>query len=211
MNKSGLVIFDLDGTLLDTSPGIIHSIKQTVEFFKLDNLSEEAYSMFIGPPIEISFKSHYDMGDDMVTNCANYFRKIYSGQNLFEATPYPGIYDVFEKLDKLSIKIGVGTYKREKYAISLLKHFGFNRYTDNMYGSDEDGSLTKKDIIEKCIKHANIQNRETVYMVGDTSYDLIAANECGIKFIGVTYGFGFKEGENMIKSPVELIDKLIWK
>ena len=112
---------------------------------------------------------------------------------------YDGIKELFAELCKRGIKPAVATYKREDYAIKLLKHFGFDEYTDIMYGGDHENRLKKKDIIEKCIRTANIEDIGRVVMIGDTESDAIGAEKIGVDFLGVTYGFGFKTIDDIKK------------
>lgn len=197
MNRYDLVIFDVDGTILDTSEGVISAIKHTIAEMGVDMLSDEALAGFIGPPIQDSFAKAYGIDGDILQDIASVFRSYYKEVDLFKAAPYEGIYEVFRELMKRKIMIGIATYKREDYAITLLKHFGFDRYTGNMHGGDHENKLKKKDIIELCILESGITDKNKIVMIGDTNHDAIGAELVGIDFIGVTFGFGFKSEEDM--------------
>ena len=90
----------------------------------------------------------------------------------------------------------MATYKREDYAIDLMKHFGLDKYFDTICGADNDNRLTKTDILQSCIKNLT-KEKEEVVLIGDSIHDGKAAKETGIDFIGVTYGFGFKSKDDM--------------
>ena len=210
--KYKLAIFDLDGTLLDTSEGIMSSVRYTVDKKKLRELSEDEIKTFIGPPIQNSFKSKYNMDAEEADDCAAVFRARYSSEDLFLAKPYEGIYELLEKLKTEKIMCAVATYKREDYAIPLLKKFHFDNYMDYMYGSDLEGKLLKSDIINKCISDAGVDKTEVV-MIGDTINDEKGALALGVDFIGVTYGFGYKDSSDMgddvhniacVNSPIDV-------
>lgn len=194
--KYKLVIFDLDGTLMDTSQGILSSIEYTIKETKMRELSREEMQSFIGPPIQKSFANVYGVEVECAERLAGIFRERYSTVDLLKAVPYEGIYELLKELSMNQIKTAVATYKREDYALKLLREFHFDDYMNSMYGSDMDGKLSKSDIIKKCIEDANV-NFDEVVMVGDTSNDEIGAHNLGVDFIGVTYGFGFRNQSDM--------------
>lgn len=197
--KKKLIIFDLDGTMLDTSDGIKSAVKHTVAEFGLDLPPDSVLDTFIGPPIQLSLQTFYGLSDERVTLMAQVFRDRYKTIDLFKAVPYDGLFDVLEYLKNRGVKTAVATYKREDYTKLLLNHFGLDRYLDIICGSDFLGKLRKKDIISNVIKEAQVQLDETI-MVGDTVLDAEGAELLGIDFIAVTYGFGFKTKEELENS-----------
>lgn len=193
------VIFDVDGTLLDTSEGLISAVRYTINQFGLEQLDENVVRTFIGPPIQDSFKRVYGFGDDKIRAMSYTFRERYKDEELLKARPYEGIYDVLETLVVHGIKLAIATYKRQDYAAKLLKSFGFNKYTNIICGSDFEGKLRKKDITELALKDAGIRDYSGALMVGDSDNDAIGAEKIGIDFLGVTYGFGFETREDIYK------------
>ena len=212
-----LVIFDVDGTMLDTTDGVLSSVRYTIDKFGFSMLSEQELSTFIGPPIQDSFALHYGLSGGILQDIATVFRDQYKDVDLLKATPYDGIYEVFDKLMKHGVKTAVATYKREDYAVTLLKHYGFDRYTDIMHGGDHENKLKKCDIIEKCISESGVTDKSRVVMIGDTANDAIGAEKIGVDFIAVTYGFGFKSHNDLseirnsgcVDRPVELLDIIL--
>ena len=191
MSKYEAVLFDLDGTLLDTSEGIVKSVKETIEHFDLVRLPDEELLKFIGPPIEWSFEGKCGVTGDRLTEVTKYFRDRYSNHNLLLAEPYEGIYDLLGYLNDNDIPVGIATYKKQDYAEKLLIAKGFDNYTDHIFGSDYGGKLLKKDIIKMCIDSLGIGDVSKVLMVGDSSHDAGGAKLAGAPFAGVSYGFGF--------------------
>lgn len=192
MAQYDLVIFDVDGTMLDTTEGVLASVKYTIDKFGYDMLSEEQLKSFIGPPVQESFARHYGLSGDILQELATAFRDRYKDIDLLKAVAYNGIYEAFDALRENSIKTAVATYKREDYAITLLKKFSFDRYTDIIFGGDHENKLKKSDIIEKCIATSKVTDKRRVVMIGDTLNDAVGAEKIGVDFIAVTYGFGFK-------------------
>lgn len=192
-------IFDVDGTLLDTAEGVLSSVKYAIESCGLPVLPEEELNTFIGPPIQNSLMRHYGMEKEEAQRVTEVFRERYKGEDLLKAVPYEGIYQVFEELKNNGVKLAAATYKRQDYARRILEHFGFNRYTEILYGADSHNKLKKKDIIEKCMADMGIRDHSQAVMIGDSDNDALGAEALGMDFIGVTYGFGFRSREDVYK------------
>ena len=193
------VIFDVDGTILDTSEGIFESVKYTINHFGFQELTDDQLKEFIGPPIQNSFSKKYNLQGEILQDIATVFRNRYKANDLLKAKPYDKIYDLFSELKKNNIVTAIATYKRQDYATELLVHFDFDKYTNIIFGADHENKLKKKDIIELALKEAGITDYNDAVMIGDSDNDAIGANDLGINFIGVTYGFGFKSKEDVLK------------
>ena len=200
------VIFDVDGTLLDTTEGVIESAVHTAKVFGCSELPYETMLQFVGPPIQDSFIRHYHFFVEEAQKAANVFRDYYKEKALFRAIPYEGIFQVCEQLKASKVIQAVATYKREDYAIDLLKHFKFDAYFDVIHGADNYNVLSKSDIIELCIEEIGFSKDDCV-LIGDTVHDASGAEKAGIDFIAVTYGFGFKPNENIMVNHIAVADK----
>jgi phosphoglycolate phosphatase len=215
MKDYKLVIFDLDGTLLNTTGGILASVSYTINLLNLPMLSREVLLSFIGPPISDSFAKYYGLSGALLQKAVDTFRGDYGSNKLFDAEPYPGIYDVFEYLRKCNVKAAIATYKREDQALRLLQHYNFDSYTDIIFGADKDNKLQKKDIITKCINNSGLTAPKAL-VVGDTIHDAMGAEKLGLDFLAVTYGFGFTPDDDsscanavaFVGSPLEIIQWL---
>lgn len=202
MKEYKIAVFDLDGTLLDTSGGVLSAVKRTIKENNMEEIPGEKLFSFIGPPIQDSFIRAYQMSKEEAQEKADKFRNYYKQpEYLLDAVPYNGIFELMKQLCELGIKVAVATYKREDHAISVLKHFGFDKYADIMYGSDNNNKLKKMDIIEKCLKDAGVSDYSQAVMIGDSDNDAIGAQQIGMDFLGVTYGFGFHSPEDVEVYP----------
>lgn len=199
MGKYEIAVFDVDGTLLDTTEGVLASVKYTIDKMGFEPLSEDVLKTFIGPPIQDSFAKAYNLSGDILQDIATCFRNRYKDYELLKAVPYDGIYEVFDKLMERNVKLAVATYKRQDYAEAILKHFGFDKYTNILYGADHNNKLKKVDIIEKCMVDLGVTDYSNAVMIGDSSHDAIGAEKIGMDFIGVTYGFDFRAPEHVYK------------
>lgn len=213
MKEYSCIIFDLDGTLIDTSPGILQATDYIIKTFQLPDISDETKRTFIGPPIQISFQKHYGFSQEQAWKLATAWRDVYKEKFLLKATPYDGIYRVLQYLRDKEIKTCVATNKREDYTMELLDHFSFLNLFDCIVGSDFEGTRNKAEMIRLCMSRTGVINQIQCLMIGDTNGDLAAAKEIGIDFLGVTYGFGFSKDMNiydfpMCSSPNEIADAI---
>lgn len=192
-NEIKAFIFDVDGTMINPHEGLIECLKHTVNELNLSKLSDDIFDSFIGPPIQNSFQKYYNLSLDEAKNVRDVFRKFYEkDEYLYKAYVYDGIFEFLDLLKEKNIKIGVATYKREDYALKLLKYFKIDKYCDAICGSDFDNKLTKFDIIKNCLKKLKIENPQNTVMIGDTCFDSMAAKDLNMSFVCCTYGFGFK-------------------
>lgn len=209
MGKYKLVVFDLDGTILHTTPGILASVRDAIRILGFPMPDESVLERFVGPPIELSMKRQFQLDDEQTSRAAAIFREQYQKDNLFKADPYEGIYDVFAGLVERGIVPAVATFKRHAYAYPLLVHFGFDRYSDVLFGSDAETLTTKSAIIKACMEKSGITDPAEVLMVGDTLYDAEGASALDIDFLGVTYGIGLNEEEQNKADAIGFVSKAI--
>lgn len=195
-----LVIFDLDGTLINPKKGVLKSIDYTIKTLKLKPLSEEVKEIFIGPPIYESLKRTYNLNESEAKSATEIFRSVYKDKFLFEAEIYAGIKELLMELKAKKLKLAVATYKRQDYAELILKHFELDIYFDFIKGADDAGQFSKRDIIELCLRHFEM-NFNKAAMIGDTEHDQKGAIGLGIDFIAVSWGFGFKTENELEKFP----------
>lgn len=207
--KSAYVLFDLDGTLLDTSVGILNSVKDTIYHFELPMLDEKQLKVFMGCSIYDAFSRFFPNSES--TQLVTYFRKMYTEKHFEEAKEYDGIKMVLELLHNIGVTIGVATFKRDDLAHKLLSNYSFSQYIDSICGSDSNGILRKPEIIWNCLNSMNVCDLTRVTLVGDAENDAKAARKVGMRFIGVTYGYGFGDSNDgvdylLAHSPKEIID-----
>lgn len=187
------VIFDLDGTLLDTSKGIVKCIVTTLDKMGLDAPNEEICKTFIGPPLKKHFLELFETDEKTADDFVRLFREEYAKGDIFLADRYPEMDGCLAGLHKRFL-LAVATNKREDLTVRLLEKFEMNQYFDAICGSDAASTLTKEQIVAKATKRLGIKPADCL-MVGDSLNDAEAAEKLGMPFIGVTYGYGFKRME----------------
>lgn len=201
------VIWDIDGTLLDTTEGIISSVKYVIETLKLTRLSDDELLGFVGPKMHDSLNQYFGLTGERLQNAVDLFRDRYKSKDLFKAKMYSKILDVFEELKRNNFRMAIATNKREDYAIKLCQYFGLDKYVEFIHGTDNFNKLKKSELIQKCIEELKVDKEKIVY-IGDTQSDKIASENVGIDFIGVNYGYGFKNNKECLNSPIEILEKL---
>lgn len=205
MNKYNVVLFDLDGTLLDTSKGIFNSVRYAEKKMNFTPVDDEVLNNFIGPPPIKSYMENHKVSRLQAEQATAYHRQYGAEHGIYEADVYDGINDLLKKLKEKGIKLGVCTLKRQDIAEKVLQNFFLYDFFDVIVGIDKQESLTKKDTIDIALDKLKFDNRQNVVLVGDSQYDADGANQAGVDFLGVLYGFGlakdkkyqFKTIENM--------------
>ena len=185
------VIFDLDGTLADTSPGIIESVQYTVSVMGWQPLTREQLLSFIGPPLRKSFMDCCGCSEAEAQQAVTVFRTYYQAGAVLHAAPYPGMEVLCAQLRAQGFGLAVATNKPQRFADALVQHFGLAEYLHPVCGADEAGKLKKADLIRLSAEGLHAELSETV-LVGDTENDAEGAAAAGVQFLAVTYGFGFR-------------------
>ena len=211
-----LILFDLDGTLTDSGPGIIRCVQYALKKMGQPAPKAEELSCFVGPPLLEQFMAYAGFSRKDAEQAVRYYRERYNCKGIFENALYPGIPGMLSRLGEAGFRLGVASSKPEVYVRQILEHFRVIQYLDPIAGSELDGRRTdKSEVIEEALKRAAYENkREHVIMCGDRCYDAIGAAEHGLRFAGVSYGYGSAEelesaGAGRIVDSVEVLEKLL--
>ena len=210
--KYKLILFDLDGTLLDTSPGIFNSVRFALKESGLPQLPDNQLSDFVGPPPKQMYMKKFDLDDKAAFEVAKKHREYGRTKAIYEAKQYPDIESTIKTLKEYGCKLGVATLKSQGIAESVLKNQDLYSYMDVVVGMNDSETMTKADTIRQAMSTLCITNN--VLMVGDSEYDFVGAAKVGVDFIGVLYGFGFKKEDvefysskiEFIREPKELLN-----
>lgn len=202
-------IFDLDGTLIDTSEGIQKSISYTLKQLQLPQLNELQIKKFIGPPIHESFERYLNISPELSIKATELFRKAYKETYIFDAALYSNIYECLDLIQKQGAITAVATNKPHDYTCKLLKYFSLLDRFDWVGGSGVKNAIQKKDLIGLCLNELQISPADAV-LIGDTGNDAVGAADCGIDFIAVTYGFGYSDRKQAVHDgAVSSVDSVI--
>lgn len=210
-----LIIFDLDGTLLDTSEGIMHCYRKTGEILNLKENIFENKKCVIGGPLKDGFQQLYKIdSESQLEKAIAAYRSLYQSEGINMFTAYQGIEELLKNLKENGYLLAVATLKAESYAKQMLESSGLAKYFDVIHGWDGTDSCTKAYIITKVIFTLNLIPSDSI-LVGDSEYDAYGADAAEVDFLGVSYGFGIKKGDNKSQlfpisdSPEDVLDYII--
>ena len=208
---SGAIFLDLDGTLVDSAPGITQSIHQTLAELGLDAPEPADLRWCIGPPLHQTFRNLLDPGADIAAVVGRY-REIYAESGIFDAEPYDEIGPMLEGLQDTGLPLFVATSKMQAHAQEIADHFGFSHYIEGLFGSEPDGTRAAKDaLLAHALAETGADPARSV-MIGDRHHDVAGARANGLASIGVLGGFGSveelrqAEADALAASPLDVAE-----
>lgn len=188
--KFDLVLFDFDGTLMDTSEGIFHCARQTMAELGKTVAPDVNMNLFVGPPLGDCFRITFGLEEGLIDQACQIYRRHYGTVGKYEAKFYPHVIEALNTLHDAGIPLAITTMKASFLAGEIAEHFGFKSLIDAVFGADLKGSCTKKDLVEAACSHFGARDLSRVILVGDTMLDANGAREAGVDFLGVSFGFG---------------------
>jgi len=215
MKKEIVILFDLDGTLIDSTDAItgcfFYSFKKLNFDFKG---TKEAIKNEIGYPLDIMYAN---LGVDktkvwdFVSVYKEEYRKISKEQTYLLPNAVESV-----KLASSFARLGIVTTKTTEYTIPLLEYMDIMKYFETIIGRQEvKNPKPHPEPVLKCLENMKLLPNENIFMIGDTKLDLISANKAGISSVGVQCGYGKKEelsqySSNIVTDSLEAV-KMIKK
>ena len=207
-----IILFDLDGTLSDSGPGIMHSVRYALAKFGITGESDEALRRFVGPPMIPAFMRFYGFTREQATQSLAYYREDYLAGAIYMNTPYEGMEETLRALKARGKALAAATGKPTAMAEDVLRHFGWDKYFDFVAGATMDEKRSAKDdIINYALEALGSPDKSRVLMVGDRDNDVLGAARAGIDCCGVLYGYGSREelestgAKFIIEKPEDLL------
>ncbi len=191
MKNYHYLLFDLDGTLIDSFEGITRSVAYALSFFDIHIEDTNILKPFIGPPLTHSFKEFYHFNDEEIKKAVFKYRERYNTTGVYENTLYTGIRELLEEASSKGYQVMLATSKPVVFAERILQYFNLDGYFSFIGGSLMDGSRdAKEEVIRHVLTENDIRDNSRVLMIGDRKYDIIGAKSNGIDSLGVLYGYG---------------------
>lgn len=217
--RPAVVLFDLDGTLSDSAPGIVAALRHAFAEHGIAPLDPDIERTLLGPPFYESLPPLIGGAERLPAVLASY-RLRYGGTatepgTMYDTAPYAGVGDVVAAARARGVQLAVATSKPEPHAVPIVAHLGLAEHFETVGGDEFDGSLpTKALVIDKVLTRLGRPDPHTVVMVGDRVHDVTGAREHGLRTVGVRWGYapaGELEAaapDAIVETPAELADVL---
>ena len=209
------ILFDLDGTVSDSKPGIISCIKHALDGKGIKHPPAEVFDKMVGPPFSVSMKEFLGLDMPMIEQLITLYRGKYEVDGWRDCRLYDGIVDVFKALKANGKKLAIATSKPLKFTHLMIEGLGLTEYFDFIGGATCDASKeTKADVIELVLENLKVDDVSKVLMLGDRLYDIEGAHALGVDCAAVMWGYGSREefeeyGADYILDKPEDILKLV--
>ena len=190
------LLFDLDGTLTDSSEGITKSVQYGLSSIGIEVKDLDDLLVFIGPPLEYSFKEYYKLDGERMQQAIEKYRERYKKIGMYENALYPGMAALLKDMHKRGKHLAVASSKPEVFVRQILKHFNVEQYFEVIVGSGLDGSLgTKSEVVREALRQLFQKEKDKPFvLIGDRHFDIKGGKDNEIVTVGVEYGFA-REGE----------------
>ncbi len=205
-----VVLFDLDGTISDSAPGILGSLELAFADHDLPWIDADAARLILGPPFRSSLVPH--MPPDLIEPVIATYRRYYNDHGgMFNTTMYEGVGEVVAELHAAGFVLGLATSKPEEPARAILDFLGVDKYFEVITGDTHDGVYgTKALVVGEALRRLGNPHAAAAVMIGDRHHDVDGAGENGLPCIGVEWGYGgFEEldaagARQIVAKPAEL-------
>lgn len=191
------VLWDLDGTIIDSSPGVFESFHHTFKTLGLPDISDEDMRPFMGPPLAHTFGEVLGFDKELVKRCLTIYRDFYLNHGgALNATVYPGIIETLESIKVNGLAQSLATSKALVGTTLVGEHFDFLKYFDVLGTASNDLSRhSKSQVLHYALDELQKINADLSkpILIGDRIYDIDGAREHGIEVCLVKWGFGNDE------------------
>lgn len=188
------VLFDLDGTLIDSAPGIIAGIRDTLAELGWPEEDHATLMRHVGPPLETGFQEVSGMTPEQADDAKIVYRRFYGTERGFlNAAVYPGAIEMLTALQDAAVPMAIATSKEEGLAKEVAETFGLTPFFHTITGSTFDTTRRTKALV---VREALARLRATEItierpvLIGDRAHDIIGATTEGIDSIAATWGYG---------------------
>ena len=191
MNNKPIILFDLDGTVIDSTEAILESFHNSFRHYNVKAPSDEAIKALIGHPLDEMYRSFgVDEAEvwDYVHTYKEHYQKIACQKTVLLEHAREAI-----ELASSFARLGIVTTKTGKYSQEIMEHFGLMPYFETLIGREHvENPKPHKEPVEKALK-AMSTSKDNVWLIGDTQMDIYCANNAGIEHIAVTSGYESEE------------------
>lgn len=212
MSKEEIVLFDLDGTLIDSTPAILKGFYHSFEVMGFDfNGGDKEIIEQIGYPLDIMYKN-LGISDERIEEAVDIYKEKYRKISN-DLTVLLDDASASVELASSFARLGIVTTKTTKFSIELLEYLGIMNKFETIVGRQEVvNPKPHPEPIFKVLKQMDVKKEDyDIWMIGDTKLDLIASNEAGINCVGVLCGYGEYEDlkhytPHIVQNPLQAVE-----
>ena len=210
------ILFDLDGTIVDSAPGITATLAFTFERLGLPIPSPSELLQYVGPPLLDSFRDLAGFTVEQSAEALVIYREKYLDVGAYDATQYPGVGLVLKAISESALPMSLATSKPELPATLILEHFNLATYFDIITGASEDEVRSaKKDVVAEALLRLAAMGADVSrpVLVGDREHDVLGAAANHVPTIFVEWGYGSVAEQAgsiaTVSTPAELQELLL--
>lgn len=189
------LLFDLDGTLTDSGPGIMNAAAYALEQMGVPVGERGLLKRFVGPPLNQTFHNLYGIPWSHTMEAILKYRYYYNEMGgIFENEPYPGIHELLDELKTAGKHLLVATSKPFPMAQRVLDHYDLSQYFESVHaGTLDEGGCIKSVIVGQAVEACGAEAQGRILMIGDREHDVIGAHKNDLPCVGVLWGYGSRE------------------
>lgn len=212
MTNYTTVLWDLDGTIIDSAPGVFESFHKTFEILGLPDVDDEQLRSFMGPPLSVTFSEKLGFSPELTEQCLTTYRDHYLNKGgALNCTVYPGILETLRLAQASGMTNSLATSKGESGTRLVGEHFDFLKYFEVLGTATNDRSRSAKaDVMTYAFEELRKINADLsrVILIGDRIHDIEGAREHGVEVCLVKWGFGneaeWAEADYLVEDQTQL-------
>lgn len=215
MKEYDYILFDLDGTLTDSKPGIVKCIAYALEKEKIP-YTQGILDKMVGPPFRVSMKEYFGLDMPMIEKLIEIYRGVYEVSDYKNCKVFDGVREMLQALKDAGKTLAVATSKPIKFTNLIMRDFDLGKYFDFVGGASSDASKeAKRDVVRMVLDNLKVEDKSKVLMVGDRLYDIEGAHLEGIDCAAVLYGYGNREeferynAEYILETPKDVVNLVL--
>ncbi|AKK03605.1 HAD-IA family hydrolase [Corynebacterium epidermidicanis] len=195
-----ILFVDVDGTLIDSFPGIRASYLHTLDQLQWPTPSEDVIAAIPGPPMEDSMRA-LGMSPEQAREALGVYLKHYGEVGYAMSTPYPGMHEFLRTFSDAGFLLCTATSKGEQFARQALEMHGYLEFFDFIGAAEEDGTRrSKAAVIAHVLDTMQLRDQtHSILMIGDRIHDIEGAGQFGIDTVVVDWGYGTEEERNLAR------------
>ena len=203
-----VVLFDVDGTIVDSAPAVMNAFRGALSDYDLPIPDDQRLRTYVGPPLWYSLS---DLGyeGELLANLVSGYRARYQAHYL-DPEPFPGVIELLHDLHRAGIPLATATSKQAPMALAQMEHLGLSEVFDVIAGATPDPASSKATVIREALTRLEARGVDTSHpvIIGDSIWDVRGAQEAGIPVIGVGWGYATEDGLNEADAVCETVEEL---